>query len=385
MRQNRFFDIVISSKEDNDQELYLKLDFDYASTFAINTDEEFNYFTEDKRLKGSFKAEGSQGKRISYAKYFSVSNDFEFQEWLKIHMKANEGDKIRLTFVTENEIKLEFQRFVFSVSDEEVNQCFSFAEDLYAKQAASLKQFGRTEIIRKKNDYVADHVIGKVIEFGFRNFLLHHFNIGFKVDLEVWEDQYTHDEGNDLATIFVDGEEKSFEFKTDIKGSRKKSLWLIIEDHKINNFHTKIYVTGVLNNMPDGKEFEENPYKFQDYSWTVAIKGYALNKDIIDSSTRRGWIEYKAGDRLYSPYVLKKLKAHHGTSTYQEFQKILGNCVNSALRNQLYIGPKLDCRLNMGLPISWLKNSKEDWRTFANIIVTYSKFDETKIEDSLWV
>jgi len=70
-----------------------------------------------------------------------------------------------------------------NVTESEVHASFTFAEELYEKMAASPKQFGRRDIIRKRNDYIADHVIGKVVEFGFKRFLEENFGISFVVDL----------------------------------------------------------------------------------------------------------------------------------------------------------------------------------------------------------
>ena len=151
-----------------------------------------------------------------------------------------------------------------AVTKDEVKKCFSFAEELYDKEAASFKQFGRRDIKREKNDYISDHVIGKVVEFGFRRFLEENFNVSFYVDLEIWDDPHVHDNGNDMSIVVINGENRSFQFKTDIKGSRSSSKWLLVEKQKITDFDTKIYVIGILSEIPDGKEFEENPYNFFD-------------------------------------------------------------------------------------------------------------------------
>jgi hypothetical protein len=260
------------------------------------------------------------------------------------------------------------------VPQEDVDQCFKFAEDLYKRKAASLKQFGRRSIIRKQNDYIADHVIGKVVELGFKKFLEINFNISFEVNFDIWEDQHVHDNGNDLANISIKGEWKQFSLKTDIKGSRKSAKWLLVEKHKIINFDTKIYVTGILSNIPDGKEFEQNPYKYKDATWEVLIQGYALNKDLVDPITRHGWIEYKKGDLLWSPSILKRCKGKYRNLSHQEFQKLVAKTIESIPDNwNKKIGGRLDCELNFGLPIDWLRNSDLDWKKFSRILQEQSK------------
>lgn len=262
-----------------------------------------------------------------------------------------------------------------SVTESEVNASFTFAEELYKKMAASPKQFGRRDIIRKRNDYIADHVIGKVVEFGFKRFLEENFKISFSVDLTVWDDQHVHDNGHDMATVIIDGEERNFHFKTDIKGSRSSSKWLLVEKQKMTDFDTKIYVIGILTNMPDGQDFENDPYAFRGHDWQVNILGYAFNKDLVDPETRKGWIEYKAGERLYNPWLIRNLRGKNNNviSNHRSFQENLTRLINNAPENsRKHIGPKLDCTLNYGLPIGWLRNTREDWIKFADVVRGHS-------------
>ncbi|MGB6406214.1 MAG: hypothetical protein WBF39_01985, partial [Planococcus donghaensis] len=115
------------------------------------------------------------------------------------------------------------------------------------------------------------------------------------------------------------------------------------------------------------------PYKFLTYDWGVSILGYALNRDLVDPITRKGWIEYRAGDRLYNPWIIKNSQGRNKVLKHQEFQDELIQYVNSAPKNfNQHMGPKLDCAVNYGLPISWLKNSPKDWGNFINIIHKYS-------------
>ncbi|WP_214749475.1 hypothetical protein [Exiguobacterium sp. E.VS.2] len=267
-----------------------------------------------------------------------------------------------------------------NISREEVNSCFDFAQELYALKAASTKQFGRKDIIRNKNDFIADHVIGKVVEYGFQHFLEENFNISFLVDFEIWNDPHIHDNGHDMSTIIVNKEKRTFQFKTDIKGSRSSSRWLLVEKQKITDFGTQIYVIGILKGIPEGKEFEENPFKFIDHDWKVSILGYALNRDLVDPITRRGWIEYKKGERLYNPSILKHLEGKNRSNnltnkkySHSEFQRELLNILKNPTREtKQYIGGTLDANINYGLPIKWLRNSQEDWYKFEKILHVYS-------------
>ncbi len=265
-------------------------------------------------------------------------------------------------------------QYLINVPLEDVKQCFRFAEELYDKKAASLKQFGRSQIIRKKNDYIADHVIGKVVEIGFKRFLEVNYNISFKVDFDIWEDQLVHDEGNDLATVIINGENKQFKFKTDIKGSRQSSKWLLVERHKIINFGTQIYVIGILESIPEGEGFENNPYNYLYHRWNVRIKGYAYNTDFVDEKTRRGWIEYKKGEKLYNPPILKKCKWKYRNLSHSDYQILLAKTIHEAPPySNKHIGGPLDCEMNFGLPIDWLRNTNEDWSVFCRLLHKHSE------------
>ena len=52
----------------------------------------------------------------------------------------------------------------------QVEKCFEFANEMYDKQAGSKKDHGKGE--RSYKDYIADHVRGKIAEFGFQKFLV---------------------------------------------------------------------------------------------------------------------------------------------------------------------------------------------------------------------
>lgn len=266
-------------------------------------------------------------------------------------------------------------QYEFEVGIHEVEKCFDFAEKLYARRAASLRQFG-TEISRVKEDYISDHVRGKVVEYGFKAFLEHHFNISFDVDCNIYDGQLNTDKGNDLAQVYINGMRRSFDFKTDIKGVRARAQWLLIESHK---FWAQIYVIGKLTNIPDGEGFEKAPYSFKSSDWIVRIEGYILNKDIYDNNTSLPWFPFYRGDRLFSSRTIKGLQDEKRRLNPIEFKMLLDRRVEEISKlspNSVYIGGPLDCELNYGYPIKWLRNSQEDWEHFKNILINYSKLEK---------
>ncbi|WP_230301125.1 hypothetical protein [Peribacillus simplex] len=74
-----------------------------------------------------------------------------------------------------------------------------------------------------------------------------------------------------MATVFIKGEKRAFQYKTDIKGLHLKGQWLLVEDHK---FWAQMYVVYKLQNIEKAEEFEKNPYLFKDNEFNVGILGY---------------------------------------------------------------------------------------------------------------
>ncbi|WP_342554224.1 ATP-dependent helicase [Paenibacillus sp. FSL R7-0652] len=254
------------------------------------------------------------------------------------------------------------------VTVKEIEASFAFAEELYEKNAASQKQFGRGDIIRQKNDFIADHVLGKAAEYALCSFLNSYFDIQFEVDLNVWNDPLIHDEGNDLSVLYLNGNPHHLPFKVDIKGTRKHSKWLVVEKHKITNFKTLVYVIVRLVNLPTGKIFENDPYIYRGKPWKARIEGYAWVSDVMEVYSQTGWFEFKKGDRLLNPNILVPIKDEISQVSASEYQKKLSHLLSRTPEEQKYIGPQLDCLMNFGLPHSWLRSSIEEWNDFADIL-----------------
>ncbi|WIM41143.1 hypothetical protein PO903_09825 [Paenibacillus sp. PK4536] len=255
------------------------------------------------------------------------------------------------------------------VSINDVHKCYDFAEKMYHNQAASTKQFG-SKILRKKEDYIADHVRGKIVEFGFKNFMKNNLNLDFEVDLKIYDGHHNHDDGNDLETVYIKGEKYSFNFKTDIKGIASNSQWLLIEKHK---FWAKIYVVCKITNFASGKDFEKKLYDYRDKEWHVDILGYAYNKDIIHKDTQLPWIGFRKGEKLYKGSLINSLKPQKEKLDPKEFEKVLKSKLNETSSSMSYIGFPLDCEYNYGYPIKWLR---QNWDSFKSLIENHSEIKE---------
>lgn len=263
--------------------------------------------------------------------------------------------------------------FVYKVEDKDVNRCYRFAEDLYERDAASARNFG-TKMIRSKEDYISDHVRGKVAEFGFRQFLNDNLQVDFEVDLNVYDGHHNHDNGNDLATIYLGGQSYKFGFKTDVKGIAANSSWLLIEDHK---FWAQIYVVCKALNIPSGYEFEEDPYRYRGMDWDIRVEGYTYNKDIYSLEENLPWFGFKKDERLFSKSAISGFKSIKNDVQPKEFTRLLSERLHEFEdMNKAYIGSPLVAKLNYGYPVGWLRNDQTDWIKFKEIIKKYSELEK---------
>jgi hypothetical protein len=263
--------------------------------------------------------------------------------------------------------------FTVPVDKFDIEKCYQFAKDLYHNDAASAKQFGTAEK-RSENDFIADHVRGKAVEFGFRTFLERNFGISFEVDCNVYHGHLNTDGGNDLGIVLIEGVRHSIPHKIDIKGVRTKAQWLLVEKHK---FWAEIYVVGKLTSIPDGEEFERNPERFLDQEWMVTIQGYVQASEIVHPKDKLPWFAFQKGDRLYSSRVIRKLRHEKQRLRPSQFRHRLTEVVRSIQANApntaVYIGDVLDCEYNYGYPLSWLRNTADDWQRFKHLLLTKSQ------------
>jgi hypothetical protein len=256
----------------------------------------------------------------------------------------------------------------FTVNQEDVQKCFDFAEDLYEKQATSTKDHGNTDLARRsKEDFISDHVRGKIAEFAFQRFLQHNYHISFEVDLNIYPGEHNHDDGNDLATIFIGGEKRQFPYKTDIKGLPARGQWLLIESHK---FWAQMFVVCKLVDIEDVQDFESNPYSYKDRDYRVSVLGYCINKNIFDIVSKQARFIFNQADRLYSSKLINRLnKTSSLKLSPPDFHQILLTNLAQINLEERYIGPNLKSRLNFGYPVKWLSN---DWVSFIKILYTKS-------------
>ena len=255
-----------------------------------------------------------------------------------------------------------------TVKKDRVNACFEFAENIYHSKATSMKNHGNTGVkMRSKHDFIADIVRGKIAEFAFQKFLEENYDISFEVDVNVYQGEHNHDNGNDLATVLIEGEKRAFQYKIDIKGLNLKGHWLLVEDHK---FWAQMYVVCRLHNIEDAAEFEKNPYMFKDTEFNVSILGYCMNKHLYDVSTNQAWFIFRQGQRLYSSKVIDSFKPNEVLrNPPKAFYEKLSNQIQNLSIRERFIGPNLISNINYGLPVKWLSN---DWNNFVAIIKRYS-------------
>lgn len=257
---------------------------------------------------------------------------------------------------------------LFKVDQESVNRCYDFAKQLYDQRAASEKQFGRS-FNRIENDYIADHVRGKVVEFAYKSFFEKNYGFSFEVDLNIYPDQLQTDDSNDLATIILDGNDLHNNTKVDIKGVSEKGQWLLIEKYK---FIADIYLVGRVNSISDSKNFEKDPFSYKNNAWIVEVIGFASRKAIVDSYDRP-YFSFTQGSKLYSKWIYKDLeKKYREGNNAEYFSKVLEESIAKKKIAHpdwnVFIGAELYNALNYGMPLLWLRNTDTDWERFVQYI-----------------
>ena len=269
--------------------------------------------------------------------------------------------------------------YEFSVHKQNVEKCFRFAEELYNRRAGSLRDFG-TEVSRGEMDFIADQVRGKMAEFAFQSFLIRNLNIVSEVDEKIYDGCTNTDNGHDLRYLYLKGSLNRFNVTTDIKNIGPRSQWLLIEKHK---FWADAYIAGRItaSAFPGDSLFEQDPYRYKDIDWKIHFQGYALREEIYCEIEQLSWFQFKKGERLFKSSLVKEMKDKAGEMGPSNFNAYLRKYIEKfsmVHEGSVYIGPKLKAELNYGFPITWLRNTPNDWQQFKELIIQNSEIVHTR-------
>lgn len=254
-------------------------------------------------------------------------------------------------------------KFKFPISPQAKRRAFTFAEDIASKQAQSKRDFG-SEKVRGRADFIADTVEGKLAEEGFASFLLQNYGIQSKVDYDIYADKTETDYGNDLQEIMTGGKNRIALFKVDIKSTRPYAQWMLVERHK---FIANVFVMVSISGMKD--DWEKDPYASKNCKLWATVVGFAYYTDFIDIESRKPWFLFKQGDPLIREKDVRAVITH-----LQERIKVTPFTVKRRLQVHISKGKikpmnvKLKSPINYAIPKAWLRNEKDDWDIFIEMI-----------------
>lgn len=206
----------------------------------------------------------------------------------------------------------------------------------------SLRQFGNSTK-RTRQQFIADQFEGKLAEIAMQKFLS---RLGITIGLN-----FTHYlepsevDGGDIEWILVGDAQIRPRLRVDAKGTGRTAAWLLVEQHK---FTADIYLLMKFIDLPEKKEWRDNPAILKGQAFHAVPAGWALSDDFRCPKTGGLWFEYKEGASLYHPDCLP----------------VEPPASKDALREHIgrfgpkYLSGTLEASINYGLPIAWLR---KDW------------------------
>ncbi|KFI04775.1 hypothetical protein P8852_05890 [Bacillus spizizenii] len=243
------------------------------------------------------------------------------------------------------------------VKNKIIRKCYKFALDAWEKRSQSQKQFG-TGAIRKKNEFIADQLSGKLAECLFKLIVEDQYeNVQVQLNFTHYPDPLQTDNGD--VSIYVDGELLSS--RIDIKGSSHRAQWLLVEEHKFKDLSTgkplsDCYVMiRFSESMPTSQTLRNNPQQILEVQEISGeITGWANHSDFLSPADNKEWFVFERGQRPWKRQVLP-------SPFYPNDLKHLKNCIKSSIKkkgftdNDIYLSVPLDAKINIGLPIYWLR------------------------------
>ncbi len=270
----------------------------------------------------------------------------------------------------------------FTIESKTVLECLGFACHAFSNSTQVKTDFGDKE--RKPLKYVTDMVEGKVAEFAIKKFFCQQYCINVHVDMEHYYNVHDTDSGNDLKKIEIDNVLYQCSFKVDVKGSKHNSQWLLVERSKWDLYKSDAYIMVSVklpkvsaDTLAYGEKFDfeimkTNPSympthieKLEDRlkrEWANWIKtrvlGFTLRDDFYFHGTNTPKYEYKKGERLVKPALIKNISSMEQDDLLKEFAKLKNNPESlMGTENK----DELKALSNYGYLIEWIRNSEQDW------------------------
>lgn len=237
----------------------------------------------------------------------------------------------------------------------EIKQARDFAEAMRRRMAQSPRDFGTTSN-RGATDFIADTAEGKLAELVFAKFIREFawFDIG--LDFGIYDNPSWSDYGQDIDTLELCGETFMSRSRVDIKATRWRSQWLLVERHK---FWADAYIMVRLDLPPN---LESDLTGLDKKVLTGNVTGFAYYFDFVDAETKRPWFPFRQGESLFNPSILRRIDKNPNCSPQRLAQWL---SEKRASRELKLLNVKLKARENYGLPIRWLRREPRDWNQFS--------------------
>lgn len=227
----------------------------------------------------------------------------------------------------------------------------------------STKDFGSEDNRESESDKLADTISGKLAEIAFSIFAKREFKIDVEIDFTITDGKLAIDNGQDIRLI--NNQEPAC--KADIKGSKNIARWLLIEQHKIDEFviDSDFYISVSLDLPID---IEKDWVKFTEMSILRAcVDGY-IKKSLFFDKSKVPWFDYDRGSKLYSvryvDFVLSCLTKPYTASDLKSV--LLGK--TKEFNGEIHMGAPLKATKNIGIPKKYLKSAEDDFGLLFNTL-----------------
>lgn len=214
----------------------------------------------------------------------------------------------------------------YIVAQVDIVRACKFATDITSAGAQSTNDFGRPDLPRDIVRCQTHTAMGKLSEIVFCEFA-EQFGLYARPDMEIYQGVDTTDLGSDVSICAVDGVDMISRARIDIKAIASYSKWLLVDAFK---FTPGAYVAMAID-LPHGTV--TRLYGIDSDAVVCKVLGFAYHYDLINPATHIPHYQFKAGEFLTD---------EHG--------KPIG-------------GTNMRGGKNYGLPVSWLRNSSEEWQS----------------------
>jgi len=245
--------------------------------------------------------------------------------------------------------------------------------------STTMRDFQQGNLTRTPEDYLVDTIEGKLSEYVFQTFLLKMSGLSFEVDINIYPKTTETDGGNDLLFITNNnGDQFLSNLKVDIKSTKSKHQWLLVEQVKamadiyvlmkmdfVDESHLRKDTVNLRN--IDNEEYKKSVKQdvisqLNNRTFYGEPAGFAYMSDIVDPETKKPWIKFKRG----KDKVLLKVNELENVMTADPDKT---HCLQEEFKDVItFLNTELKAEINYGMPASFLRSSKDEWKRFIKQI-----------------